>query len=379
MKRASPPRWRRVLRRLVQLGAALVILAFLALVVAYAMSDNDCDELLAAVPVHPMKAIVYCDYGSPDVLQLRTVEKPVPADNQVLVRVRAAAVNPFDWHFMRGTPYIMRLSGTGLRKPKDVRLGVDFAGTVEAVGKDVTTLEPGDEVFGGRSGAFAEYVCVSEARVARKPASITFEQAAAVPIAGLTALQALRDRGRVRPGHKVLINGASGGVGTFAVQIAKTLGADVTGVCSTRNVDLVRSLGADRVVDYTREDFAKSDQQYDVIMDNVGNRSLSEFRRVLSPTGRYVLIGGGGPQDHKWLGPLGRLLGAALVSQFASQDMGMFISSMKQDDLVTLGELMQAGKVTPIIDRRYALSEAAEAIRYLEKGRARGKVILTLD
>ena len=228
-----------------------------------------------------MKAIVYCDYGVPN-LKFQEIEKPTPADDQLLIKVRAASVNPLDWHFIEGTPYVMRALGVGLRKPKDTRLGVDYAGTVEAIGKNVTQFKPGDEVFGGRTGAFAEYVCVRDSRaVALKPANITFEQAASVPIAGITALQGVRDKGKVQPGQKVLINGASGGVGTFAVQIAKSMGADVTGVCSTRNLDMVRSLGADHVIDYTKEDFTKGDQRYDVILDNVANHSLSECQARL--------------------------------------------------------------------------------------------------
>src|SRR5712692_9147716 len=270
-----------------------------------------------------MKAIVYRDYGSPDVLRLEEIEKPVPNDNQVLIRVRAASVNPLDWHYMRGTPYIGRIE-MGLLKPKVTRLGVDYAGTVEAVGRNVTQFKPGDEVFGGRTGAFAEYVSVLEDRaVVLKPANLTFEQAASVPIAAITALQALRDKGKIQPGQKVLINGASGGVGTFAVQLAKNFGAEVTGVCSTRNVELVQSLGADHVIDYTKEDFTKGDQHYDVILDNVANHSLSECRRVLTPNGIYVLIGGGGVNEQGLVGPLGKALNAALYSRFVKQKMGM--------------------------------------------------------
>src|ERR1700748_479285 len=254
---------------------------------AYWTSSNDCARYSLA-PSNPMKAIVYCDYGLAN-LKLEEIEKPVPNDDQILVRVRAASINPYDWHFVEGTPYVMRAMGVGLRTPKDTRLGVDFAGTVEAVGKNVTQFKPGDEVFGGRGGAFAQYVCPSATRaVALKPANVSFEDAASVNIAGITALQAVRDKGKVQPGQKVLINGASGGVGTFAVQIAKSFGADVTGVCSTRNLDMVRSLGADHVIDYTKEDFTKGDQRYDVILDNVANHSLSEFRRVLKPNGIYV-------------------------------------------------------------------------------------------
>jgi NADPH:quinone reductase-like Zn-dependent oxidoreductase len=326
-----------------------------------------------------MKAIVYHNYGSPDVLRLEEIEKPVPNDNQLLVRVRAASVNPLDWHYMEGTPYFIRLLDSGLLKPKEPRLGVDYAGTVEAVGKNVTQFKPGDEVFGGRTGALAEYVCVLEERaVVLKPASVTFEQAASVPIAGITALQALRDKGKVQPGQTVLINGASGGVGTFAVQIAKSFGADVTGVCSTRNVDLVRSIGADRVIDYTKEDFTKSGQRYDVILDNVGNHSLLECRRALNPKGKYVLIGGGGRNDQGLLGPLVNPIKALVLSPFVSQEMGMVLAELNKKDLAILGDLMQAGKVKPVIDRTYTLSQLPDAMRYLEEGHARGKVVITV-
>jgi NADPH:quinone reductase-like Zn-dependent oxidoreductase len=327
-----------------------------------------------------IKAYFYRDYGSPDVLRLEEIEKPVPTDDQVLVRVRAASVNPLDWHFIEGTPYVMRAMGVGFRKPKDTRLGVDFAGTVEAVGKNVTKFKPGDEVFGGRDGAFAEYVCVRESRaVALKPANVTFEQAASVPIAGITALQGLRDKGKVQPGQKVLINGASGGVGTFAVQIAKSFGADVTGVCSTRNVDLVRSIGADHVIDYTKEDFTKSDQRYDVMYDTVGNRSLLECRRVLTPKGKAVMIGGGGPGDQGLIGPLVGPIKLLMLSPFVSQEMGTFLAELNQKDLTFLADLMESGKVTPVIDKRYKLSELPQAIEYLEQGHARGKVVITAE
>jgi len=296
-----------------------------------------------------------------------------------LVKVHTASVNPLDWHFIEGTPYVMRI-GVGLRKPKDTRLGVDFAGTVEAVGKNVTQFKPGDEVFGGRDGAFAEYVCVREGRaVALKPANITFEQAASVPIAAITALQGVRDKGKVQAGQKVLVNGASGGVGTFAVQIAKNLGADVTGVCSTRNVDLVKSLGADHVIDYTKEDFTKSAERYDVVLDNVGNHSLSECRRVLTSKGKYVLIGGGGANDQGFLGGLGKALWAVVFSKFVNQEMGMMMADPSTKDLTLLGELTQEGKIKPVIDRTYKLEQAADAIRYVEQGHARGKVIITVD
>jgi NADPH:quinone reductase-like Zn-dependent oxidoreductase len=368
------------LRRIVRWSAGVILVALVAVaLIAYWTSDNACVDGRIATPHSPMKAVVYCDYGAADVLQVVDIEKPAPDDDQLLIKVRAAALNPLDWHFIRGTPYAMRLQ-TGLRKPKVVQLGVDFAGTVEAVGRNVTQFKVGDEVFGGRTGAFAQYLCVRADRaVARKPANLTFEQAAAVPIAAVTALQGLRDKGRVRPGQRVLINGASGGVGTFAVQLAKTFGADATGVCSTRNVDMVRSLGADRVIDYTREDFTRSGLTYDLILDNVGNHSLAEFRRVLNPQGKYVLIGGGGPDDGRWIGPLGRPVLALAQSPFISQDMGMMLAELNKNDLIVLGDLMQAGKVTPVIDRRYPLSEVPAAIRYLEEGHARGKVVIDVD
>ena len=367
------------LKRVLKWSAAVIPLALLAAaLIAYWTSGNTCDDRERAVPRNPMKAIVYCDYGSPDVLRLEDIEKPVPADNQLLIKVHAAALNPLDWHFMRGTPYVMRLQA-GLRKPKSIQLGVDFAGTVEAVGKNVTQFKPNDEVFGGRTGALAEYLCVREDRaVVLKPANLTFEHAASVPIAAVTALQGLRDKGQIRPGQRVLINGASGGVGTFAVQIAKSFGADVTGVCSTRNVDMVRSLGADQIIDYTQEDFTKTGQRYDLILDNVANHSLSEFRRVLTPKGKYVMIGGGGPDNGRWIGPLARPIAAFVMSPFVSQDMGMLLAELNKKDLTVLSDLMQSGKVTPVIDRRYKFSEVAAALRYLETGHARGKVVITV-
>ena len=358
-----------------------VVVIVLALVVwfqiAYWSSTNECDRKTAAS--NPMKAIVYCGYGLAN-LKLEDVEKPVPNDDEILVKVRAASINPYDWHFVEGTPKIMRLMGVGLRKPKDTRLGVDFAGTVEAIGKNVTQFKPGDEVFGGRGGAFAEYVCPRASRaVALKPANLTFEQAASVNIAGITALQALRDKGNVQPGQKVLINGASGGVGTFAVQIAKSFGAAVTGVCSTRNVDLVRSLGADHVIDYTKEDFAKGTERYDVILDNVPNHSLSECRRILTPNGKYVMIGGGGPNDSRWVGPFGRVIKTMVLSPFTSQKMGMMMADANGKDLTILADMMQSGKLKPVIDRTYKLNEVPAAIAYLEEGHARGKVVITVE
>jgi NADPH:quinone reductase-like Zn-dependent oxidoreductase len=368
-------RWKRILKWTV--GVILVVL-LVWFEIAYWTSSNDCGY--AAAPTNPMKAIINCDYGLAH-LKLENVEKPVPNDDQILVRVRAASVNPYDWHFIEGTPKIIRLMGVGLRKPKDTRVGVDFAGTVEAVGKNVTQFKPGDDVFGGRGGAFAEYVCRrAEGAVALKPANITFEQAASVNIAGITALQGLRDKGKVQPGQKVLINGASGGVGTFAVQIAKSYGADVTGVCSTRNVDLVRSLGADHVIDYTKEDFTKSGQKYEVILDNVGvGHSLSEFRRILTPNGKYVLIGGGGANEQGFLGGLARALKALVFSKFVNQEMGMMMADANQKDLTILGDMMQSGTLKPVIDRTYKLDQVPEAIRYLEEGHARGKVIISVE
>src|SRR6266699_218292 len=314
-------RWKRVLKW----SVAVILVALLGwFEIAYWTSTNDCGY--TAAPNNPMKAFINCDYGLAH-LKLENIEKPVPNDDQVLVRVHAASVNPYDWHFIEGTPKVMRAMGVGLRKPKDTRLGVDFAGTVEAVGKNVTKFKPGDEVFGGRGGAFAEYVCPRESRaIALKPSSLTFEQAASINIAGITALQGVRDKGRVEPGQNVLINGASGGVGTFAVQIAKSLGADVTGVCSTRNVDLVRSLGADHVIDYTKEDFTKGAERYDIIVDNVVNHSLSEFRRVLTPKGKYVMIGGGGAKEQGLFGMMTRTLQAKLLSKFVGQQMGWMLA-----------------------------------------------------
>src|SRR6476660_8785305 len=358
---------KRVLKWIAGAILVLVLLAFLVGFIAYWRSTNDCGK--ASAPTNPMKAIVYCDYGVAN-LKLEEVEKPAPNDDQILVRVRAASINPYDWHFVEGTPYVMRAMGVGLRKPKDTRLGVDFAGTVEAVGKNVTQFKPGDEVFGGRDGAFAEYVCRrAVGAVAPKPAGLTFEQAASINIAGITALQGVRDKGKVQPGQKVLINGASGGVGTFAVQLAKNFGAEVTGVCSTRNVDLVQSLGADHVIDYTKEDFTKGDQKYDVILDNVANHSLSECRRVLKPNGIYVMIGGGGANEQGWVGALGKALNAAVYSHFVKQKMGMMMANPSTKDLTLLAEMVQAGKLKTVIDRTYkSLSEVPDAIRYLEEG-----------
>ena len=364
------------LKRILGWSTAVIVVGLFATgLVAWFTSTNICDEPAPAAPRTPMKAVVYCEYGPPDVLKLDAIEKPVPNDSQLLIKVRAAAVNPVDWHFMRGQPYIGRL-GMGLRKPTETRLGVDYAGVVEAVGKNVTKFKVGDEVFGGRNGALAEYVTVREnGLVVLKPANITFEQAGAVAVAATTALQGLRDKGNLQPGQTVLINGASGGVGTFAVQIAKALGANVTGVCSTRNVELVKSIGADQVIDYTKEDFTKRAERYDLVLDNVGNHSLSDTRGVLKPTGRYVMVGG---QAGRWLDPLPRAFGAMVQSRFVDQPMSFFIAELNIKDLIFLRDLMANGKVTPVIDRTYKFGEAAEAIRYLEAGRARGKVVVTM-
>jgi len=327
-----------------------------------------------------MKAIRYYRYGPPDVLELQDIDMPAVGDDEVLVRVRAASVNPLDWHFMRGAPYLLRAMA-GLSRPRAsaARLGADMAGSVEAVGANVTEFRPGDQVFGGLDdrGTLAEYISIrQDAAVLAKPARLTFEQAASVPVAGCTALQALRDKGQVRPGHKVLINGASGGVGTFAVQLAKAFGAEVTGVCSTQNAELVASIGADQVIDYAREDFTRAGRRYDLLVDIAGNRTLAETRRVLAPKG--VLVGVGGPNKGRWIGPLGRSVRMALLSPAVSQRMVFFLARQNKADLAVLRELLEAGKVTPVVDRTYPLSEVAEAIGYLEEGHARGKVAITV-
>jgi NADPH:quinone reductase-like Zn-dependent oxidoreductase len=323
-----------------------------------------------------MKAIVYSSYGSPDVLRYEEIEKPTAGDDEVLLRVRAASVNPLDWHFMRGTPYLVRMM-TGLRQPK-IRLGVDVAGRVEAVGRNVTQFKPGDEVFGSCRGAFAEYACTSESALTKKPDNVKFEHAAAVPIAALSALQGLRNKGQIQAGQKVLINGAAGGVGTFAVQIAKSFGTHVTGVCSTRNLPMVRSIGADEVIDYTQQDFTQSGRRYDLFLDCIGNHSLAACRRVLNAKGIYIPVGGA--TDRWMIGPLAHSLTAFVWSWFVSQKLvAMFLARLNQKDLAVIGQLMKAGKVTPVIDRRYKLSEVPEAIRYLEEGHARGKVVITLE
>jgi NADPH:quinone reductase-like Zn-dependent oxidoreductase len=324
-----------------------------------------------------MKAICHDRYGAPDVLRLEEVAQPVPADNEVLVRVRAAAINARDWHTMRGDPYLARLS-FGLRTPKERIRGTDFAGEVEAVGTKVTGFRPGDEVYGEAPAAFAEYVSVPEDVVGLKPVNLSFEQAAAIPLAGNTALMGLRDLARTRPGRRVLINGASGGVGTFAVQLGRSFGAHVTGVCSTRNVELVRSLGADHVIDYTRADFTRDGQRYDVVFDLVGNRSLADLRRALTPTGTLVLSGGGVSEGGSLVGPIALVVKGQLLSRFVRHRVLILTATPSRANLATLRDLAEAGTLTPVIDRTHPLSEAAEAIRYVEQDHARAKVVLTV-
>lgn len=326
----------------------------------------------------PVKAAVYTRYGPPDAVQITDIEKPVPKDDEVLIKVCAASVNPADWRLMRGAPHIFRIL-FGLRTPtitQPGRLGHDVAGQVEAVGRGVTRFKLGDKVFGAGHGVFAEYACASEMKLAMKPDNVTFEQAASVPVAALTALQGLRDKGRVQPGQKVLINGAAGGVGTFAVQIAKSFGAEVTGVCSTKNVDLVRSIGADQVIDYTQEDFTKSGQRYHLILDNVGNHPFLALRGVLHPKGVCVIAGA--PKEAAGFFLI-RMIAASALSRFVSPNFVMFLARIRAEDLAVMNDLMRTSKVTPIIDKRYSLSETPAALQYLEQGHARGKVIITLN
>ena len=365
-------------KRVLKWSAGVVFLTLvLWLFIAYWTSTNECNRN-ALTPTNPMKAIASCEYGV-DNLKLQEIEKPTPADNEILVRVRAASVNPVDGHTIRGS-WLMRPM-SGMRKPKNTRFGTDFAGTVEAVGKNITNFKPGEEVFGAKIGAISEYVCVkTERAVAMKPSNITFEQAGAVAVAGLTALQGLRDKGHIQAGQKVLINGASGGVGTFAVQIAKAFGAEVTAVCSTRNVDLVKSIGADHVIDYSKEDFTKTDQRYDMLYDLVGNHSFSERRQILTPNGICVLAGVGGAGLHPgMLARVGRNLWDAFLSNFTPQKFVFYIAKLTKDDLNVLRELMQSGKVSPVIDRTFRMSETQAAVRYLEEGHARGKVVINLE
>lgn len=353
---------------------AIVVLATSALAIVMSYEAACPPPIQADTGADTMKAAVYRCYGSSEVLEFVDIPKPQPVDNEILVKIHAAAVNPLDWHYMRGSPYLVRLM-SGLGAPKDTRLGVDFAGTVEAVGAGVTRFKPGDEVFGGRTGAFAEYVTMPEDRaVVVKPSNVSFEAAAAIPIAAVTALQALRDSGRLEAGQKVLINGASGGVGTYAVQIAKSDGAEVHGVCSTRNVEMVRSLGAARVFDYKQENYTESGEQYDLIVDMVGSQSLLANRRVMTPQGRMVMVGG--PKGN-WIGPLMRPIKSMLLSPFVDQEFTTMLAQLKQDDLQILADLMERGELRSRIDRRYSLSELRDAIDYSESGRARGKIIIT--
>src|SRR5215207_7957612 len=323
-----------------------------------------------------MKAMVRDTYGPPDVLELRDIDIPEIADDEVLVHVHAAGVGRDVWHVMTGLPYPIRLAGYGFRAPKNPVIGSDMAGVVEALGKSVSRFKPGAAVFGIGKGSYAEYVCAREDKLASKPANLTFEQAAVVAIMGSTALQALRDHGKVRPGQEVLIIGASGGVGTYAVQIAKAFGAQVTGVCSTTKVEMVRSIGADHVIDYTRDDFAEGDQRYDVILDIGGNSSLSRLRRALASRGTLVIVGGEG--GGRWLGGTDRQIRAMMLSPFVSQKLGTFVNKENHEDMLVLKELIESGKVTPVIDRTYPLSQVPEAIRYLEEGHARGKVVISV-
>jgi NADPH:quinone reductase-like Zn-dependent oxidoreductase len=323
-----------------------------------------------------MKAIVRDTYGSADVLELRDIDKPEIADDEVLVHVHAAGMDRGVWHVMTGLPYPIRLAGYGLRAPNNPVIGSDVAGVVEAVGKNVRRLQPGDEVFGIGKGTFAEYAGAPQDKLVPKPENLTFEQAAVVAISGLPALQGLRDHGKVRPGQGVLVIGASGGVGTYAVQIAKALGAQVTGVCSTTKVEMVRSIGADHVIDYTREDFTEGDQRYDLILDIGGNYSLARLRRALVPRGTLVITGGEG--GGRWLGGTDRQIRALMLSPFVGQKLGTFISKENHEDMIVLKELIESGKVAPVIDRTYPLSQVPEAIRYLQEGHAQGKVVITV-
>lgn len=365
-----------ILKRIFLIIFTLIALLFLAGFIAYLMSSNVCTDK-SPTSGDLMKSITYCEYGGPEVLKFGDVAKPTPGDDDLLVKVHAAGVNPLDWHFMRGAPYLIRLFA-GMRYPQDIKMGVDFAGTVEAVGKNVTEFQPGDEVFGGRNGALSEYVTVRAAgSVVAKPSNISFEQAASVAVAAITALQALRDKGDLQVGQSVLINGASGGVGTFAVQIAKSFGAEVTGVSSTRNLELVKSLGANYTIDYTRESYTEGDQRYDLILDCVGNHSLLDQRRVLKPGGKIVMVGDS--SSGNWIGPLLVPIAALVLSPFFDEEFIGLLAETNKQDLSALSDLMQASEVTPAIDRKYPLSEAGQAIAYIEAGHARGKVVVTID
>ena len=355
---------------------AAILVVLILVVSAMIAYTSDCDTPPPyASSSQSMRAVTYSCYGGPEVLQLSEVAKPIAVNDEIVVRVKAASVNPLDWHYMRGSPYIMRLM-VGLGSPDDKTMGVDFAGVVESVGPDVTRFKPGDQVFGGRGGAFGDYIKMPETRgVTHKPDNITFQQAAAVPIAALTALQALRDTGEVKTGQNVLINGASGGVGTFAVQIAKSFGAQVTGVCSTRNIELVKSLGADKIVNYKKEDFVEQGIRYDLIIDNVGNRSIGEYQAALKNDGILVMVGG--PKGD-WIGPFKNSIMSAFSAPFTDQKLRGFLATTNKEDLAVLTELMRSGQLVPAIDKEFTLDQIQDAIRYSESGRARGKIIINM-
>lgn len=360
-------------------GALLVLIAItFGWGAWYVSHDADCVPIpTLSAQEEGMEAIRYGCFGGPEVLELVRVEKPVPGDDEILVRIEAASVNPLDWHYMRGTPYIMRLMGAGIGAPADTRLGADYAGTVIAAGTGVTRFQVGDRVFGRGGGTFAQYLVTAEdAAVAAIPGNANADLFAAVPIAGLTALQALVDKGGLQAGQKVLINGASGGVGTFAVQIAKAMGAEVHGVCSTRNVERVTSLGADRVFDYKKEDYTESGETYDLIIDNVGNHSLMANRKVMADDATLVMVGG---EKGDWLGPLMRPISAVFLNPFVDQNFAMLMARLKQEDLATLAGMIAQGQVQPVIDRHFSLAEVPDAIRYSESGRARGKIIIDVE
>lgn len=367
-----------LLRYKILTGLLTAVAGFIGWLAWYISHDSEClPAKTLADGQTAMQAIQYRCYGGPEVLEHVEVAKPEPGENEILVRIEAAAVNPLDWHYMRGTPYVMRLMGAGIGAPADPRMGVDYSGVVESAGKNVEGIESGDRVFGGHDGAFAEYVAIGkDSAFTAIPDGISFEESAAVPIAGITALQALRDVGELQPGQKVLVNGASGGVGTFAVQIATAMGAEVHGVCSTRNVERVLSLGASRVFDYKKESYLDSNEQYDLIIDNVGNHSLLANRKVMTETAKLVIVGA---PDGKWIGPLTRPLAAMLINPFINQSFEMIMARMKKEDLETLAGYMAAGQIHPMIDRQFPLAEVPDAIRYSETGRARGKIIIDVN
>jgi NADPH:quinone reductase-like Zn-dependent oxidoreductase len=366
----------RILYKITKALALLIALALLALFLTVSYDAPCQSPPTVAHSTGDMKAISYFCYGSPDILVFGDIAKPVAADDEVLIKIHTAAINPLDWHYMRGSPSLMRLM-SGIGKPTHTRLGVDFAGTIEAVGKNVSKYKPGDQVFGGKNGAYAQYIAMGEDRaLALKPANVTFEQAAAMPIAAITALQALRDEGKLQAGQSVLINGASGGVGTYAVQLAKIMGGEVTGVCSARNESMVRALGADYVIDYTRENFTESDKRYDLIIDMVGNHGLLTYRQTLKPGGRLIMIGG---PSEGFFTPVISPLKSLLISPFVSQEFVPFIAQLNKDDLAILAEYMRTGQLTSVIDKSYPLADAAAAVRYSEDGHARGKILLSMD